>query len=358
LTISLDRRSAIAALAVALNLLGLTFAVAQTPPGALPPCPPRIPSAAAPVDPELRVLQAALPRGGGPRTPETMPKVRADFRAWHAARPDKGPAPPQDVRVTEQRVPGPPGAPPVRVVVYSPPGPAVGRPALIDIHGGSYVLGFPEMNDTRNRNLSKDLGAVVVSIDYRLGPEHPFPAGLEDSYAVLQWVAAHAAALGIDPGKIAVAGDSAGGGIAGGLTLLARDRKGPQIMMQVQIYGSVGDRPVGPATCTPAQPRPGPMAYFTEAGLKHDLGPYAFPARAATLSGLPPTYIAVGALDGLAESNLNYARHLIAAGVPTEVHVYPGAFHGFDMAFGAQVSQRFYADLRAALRRAWAQPAR
>jgi len=259
--------------------------------------------------------------------------------------------------VAEQQVPGPPGAPPVRVVIYTPPGPPVARrPALIDIHGGSYVLGFPEMNDTRNRNLSKDLGAVVVSVDYRLGPEHPFPAGLLDSYAVFQWVAAQAAELGVDPGRIAVAGDSAGGGIAGGLALLARDRPGPRIMMQVQIYGSVGEQPMEPRNCVPPAPNAGPMAYFTEEGLKHELAPYAFPARAPTLSGLPPTYIAVGALDALAASNLDFAWRLIAAGVPTEVHVYPGAFHGFDMAFGAQVSQRFYDDLREALRRAWASP--
>lgn len=312
------------------------------------------------VDPQLIPTLRALTANSGKRVERsisTMPAVRAAFRENFLKRAEPVPSDLQSVRVEERLLPGAPGAPQVRALVYLPKTSGGKRPALLDIHGGSYVLGFPEMNDLRNRLLSKQFGAVVVSVDYRLAPENPFPAALDDSYAALQWLASTANELGVDPYNIVVSGDSAGGGIAASLALLARDRGEIPLKAQILIYPNVDDRPYTvldqscePGTGAPSNPT---AAMYLGRQASQDVSAYAFAARAESLAGVAPAFIAVGDVDGLVEQDIAYARRLIQAGVPTELHIYPGAFHGFDYASEAKVTVGFLEDLKAALQRAW-----
>jgi acetyl esterase/lipase len=311
------------------------------------------------IDPELLpTLQSMVPQEGE-KPPAGMDEVRARFLEGHNKRLAAAPAAVAGVAVEERRVPGPDGAPPVRILIYRPEGAkSTSLPALLDIHGGSFILGFPEMNDSRNRMLAKDLSAVVVSVDYRLAPEHPFPAGLQDSYAVLRWLHSNAASLGVDAQRIAVAGDSAGGALAAGVALMARDKRELPVKALMLVYPALDDRSYTKAdpTCA-AGTAPGPtLAYALYVGvtaLTGDMPQYAFPAREKQLRDLPQTFIAVGAVDGLADQGIEFAQRLIWAEVPTELRVYPGAFHGFDLGNQAAVTQRFHEDLRQALRQAW-----
>jgi acetyl esterase/lipase len=257
--------------------------------------------------------------------------------------------------------PGRDGAPAVPLRIFAPPGEAKPRPAILQIHGGGYVLGSAEMSDFGNHMLAGEQDAVVVAVDYRLAPETPFPGPVEDCYAALDWLAANAAALGVDPARIALFGQSAGGGLAAALALLARDRGGPKLAAQFLIYPMIDHRTGGDD-----DPRPNPMAgeflwtrdlnRFGWSSLRGD-GPIAAErighfsaALAGDLSGLPPAYIATGALDLFLEEDVDYALRLMRAGVPTDLHVYPGAFHAFDLMAEAQVSKRFAADLASAFR--------
>jgi acetyl esterase/lipase len=291
---------------------------------------------------------------------ETVPFPDFDAARVAAMRETPAPLPPPpevpNVKVEERRVPGPKGAPDVRVLVYRPTDAAGLMPAVLHLHGGGFVIGAPEMNDGSNRLQSAALKAVIVSVDYRLPPEHPFPAPMEDSYAALKWLHDNAAELGVDPARIAVKGESAGGGLAAGLALLARDRGEVPLIFQCLTYPMIDDR-------SPAEPHPytgefiwtrpsnryGWACYLgAEPGGK-DVSPYAAPARAESLAGLPPTLIITLALDLFLEENLEYARRLTRAGVPLELLVYPGAFHGFHMAGPSALSERSDRDLLAAL---------
>ncbi|MGE0409474.1 MAG: alpha/beta hydrolase [Amphiplicatus sp.] len=293
------------------------------------------------------------------RTVENMPRIRQNFKESNAEmRAGHKPQPPSDVTMDEIEIPGPDGAPPIRALLYKAPGHKDARPALLDIHGGGYTIGLPEMNDYRNRFLAKDLGAVIVSIDYRLAPEHPFPAAADDAYASLAWMHDNAKMLGIDPKKIAVSGDSAGGAIAGGLAVRARDQGEYPIALTVLIYPGLDDRAgtdLDP-TCKPGTAAPWPgarKAYLRDVARPDNVSPYAFPARAQSLAGLPPTFVALGALDAGQVPALALAQRLMSEHVATELHVYPGAPHGFDYVPNAQASKRFYDDLRHALQTAW-----
>jgi triacylglycerol lipase len=242
------------------------------------------------------------------------------------------------VHCEERRIPGAPGDPEVRVLLYTPPGDAAGRPAYLQIHGGGYVLGMPEQNDGANRSIAAALGCVVVAVAYRLAPETRYPGALEDCYAALKWLHAEAGSLGVDAARIAIGGESAGGGHAAALAIHARDHGEAPICLQVLDSPMLDDR-----TCATPDPHPycgefvwGPAnnRYGWAALLGMEPGTAATPARAAParlqdFSGLPPTFLSVGALDLFLEEDLEYARRLMRAGVPTEVHVVPGAFHGF-----------------------------
>ena len=276
---------------------------------------------------------------------ETLRAVRGGIGMESLKRPPLS-AEQQSVACEQRFIPGPPGAPDVRVLVYTPPpgkNAAATRPAYLHIHGGGYVIGNPEINDGSNRTIAAELDCVVVSVDYRLAPETRFPGALEDCYAALTWLHAQAEALGVDRSRIAVGGESAGGGHAAALALLARRRGAVPICFQLLDSPMLDDH-----TGSSSDPHPycGEFVWTAASnrfGWRSLLGmepgtdavpPDAAPARAADLTGLPPTFIIVGALDLFLEENLEYARRLVRAGVPTELHVIPGGFHGFSVAGG------------------------
>jgi acetyl esterase/lipase len=258
-------------------------------------------------------------------------------------------------------VPGPPGAPDVRVVSHRPAAVMGPVPAILHIHGGGYVIGEPNVGDIANKAIVRELGCAVYSVDYRLAPETVHPGPVEDCYAALKYVAENAGALGVDAARIGVMGESAGGGLAAGLALLARDRGGPGLAFQHLIYPMIDDRTgvssephpyTGEFVWTPANNRYGWGALLGKAPGGADVSPYAAAARAQDLSGLPPAFIAVGALDLFVEEDMEYARRLTRAGVPVELHVYPGAYHGFQLAGAARVTLAANRDSLEALRRA------
>jgi acetyl esterase/lipase len=297
------------------------------------------------VDPQLVALLEEFPPLQLSR--EILPALRAGaaelFQRGRALAP-----PDSTVTVTEERVPGPAGAPAVRVVIYRPSTAGSLLPALLHIHGGGYVMGTPELSDENNRRLVKEVDCIVVSVDYRLAPETRHPGPVEDCYAALKWLHANSHRLGVDATRIAVGGESAGGGLSAALALLARDRREVRIAYQSLIYPMIDDRTgasadphpyVGEFVWTPATNHFGWQCLLgCEPGSK-GVSHYAAAARAESLADLPATYIATGALDLFLEEDLEYARRLIRAGVPTELHVYPGAFHGFEMAAEADVTK-------------------
>lgn len=268
--------------------------------------------------------------------------------------------PVEHVSIEERKVPGPEGAPDVTVLVFRPENLPEPLPALLWIHGGGYVIGSAQQDDLMAKGLAKALECVVVSVDYRLAPEHPFPAPLEDCYAALKWLAANSAELKVEKLRLAIGGASAGGGLAAGLALLTRDRKQVEIVFQLLTYPMIDNKNVAPADKKPPDSfiwsrgnnLTGWRSYLGfEPGGK-EVSPYAAPYRASDLSGLPPALISEGELDLFLNENIAYAQRLLEAGVPTELHVYPGAYHGFNgFAPDARVSKRYNTDVIAVLKR-------
>jgi acetyl esterase len=305
-------------------------------------------------DPELAAIIPLMPM----LDHSDLPAARAQIANGLAAMPAPDAT---GVDVGEVRVPGPRDAPDVVLRTYRPqdvPGPL---PVIYDIHGGGFTVGSVDIDHAGNLAFSRDLGALVVSVEYRLAPEDPFPAGLEDCYAGLSWVAKNAAELDADPDRIVLHGTSAGGGLAAALALLARDRSGPAIRFQFLSIPELDDRLDTPSmrdfTDTPIWNRPKAVIswdYYLGAGVPGtaDVSPYAAPARATDLAGLPPAYVAVMEFDPLRDEGIDYARALLAAGVPAELHLFPGTFHGSAVAAYAGISQRENAEAHAVLRRA------
>jgi acetyl esterase/lipase len=231
--------------------------------------------------------------------------------------------------------PGAPGDPDVPVRLHRERDVTEPRPCLISIHGGGYVIGSHLGDDGRFDRWSPALRCAGVSVGYRLAPETPFPGPLEDCYAALRWAFENAADLRIDPGRIGIIGGSAGGGLAAGLALLARDRAEFPVAFQVLSYPMLDDRMLtrsaraGAPLWGPETNRFGWRSYLGARG-NGDVPGYAAPARAADLAGLPPAFITVGNLDGLMDEDIDYARRLIMAGVPTDLHVFAGGPHAFD----------------------------
>lgn len=275
-------------------------------------------------------------------TPEILTLARGALADNPAIRPPPLSAQQQAVSCEEQFAPGIGGAPDVRMLVYTPPGPASEpRPALLHIHGGGFVLGSPETMDQPNRALVADLGCVLVSVDYRLAPETRAPGAVEDCYAALAWLHANAESLGVDRSRIAIGGESAGGGHAAALAIYARDRGEIPICFQLLEYPMLDDRTgstadphpyCGEFVWTPANNHFGWRALLGVDPGGPDVPTQAVPARVADLSGLPPAFILVGSIDLFLEEDMEYARRLMRAGVPTELHVIPGGFHGFGVA--------------------------
>jgi acetyl esterase/lipase len=266
-----------------------------------------------------------------------------------------------DVVTKDHQAPGPKRAPDVLVRVYRPKNAKGVLPVIYYIHGGGMVLGAVKENDAACMNLVQQLGCAVAAVEYRLAPEHPYPAPMDDCYAGLKWLATNASALKLDTERIAVMGHSAGGGLAAGLALLARDRKEIAIAFQVLIYPMIDDTNVKSATAAKsdhyvwsrANNLAGWKAYLGKRFGTASIPVYAAPARAKKLAGLPPAYIATGDMDLFLQEDLSYAQRLAAAGVPLDLHVYPGAFHSFDSLVGSTaIAQRANADIVRALRSA------
>jgi acetyl esterase/lipase len=224
--------------------------------------------------------------------------------------------------------------------------------AVVYLHGGGMMLSNIGLYDGTVARYVSASGVPFLSVEYRYAPEYPGLTPVEDSYVALCWLSDHAADLGVDPGRVAVMGDSAGGGIAAGLALLARDRSGPAIAQQILIYPMLDDRTTVPdpelvpfAGWTYEDNLTGWSALLGEAVGGLDVSPYAAPARMATAAGLPPVYVEVGELDILRNEGVEFARRTALAGVPTELHLHPGVPHGWDVvAPEADVTKRSLAD--------------
>lgn len=223
--------------------------------------------------------------------------------------------------------------------------------AVLYLHGGGMIFALEhigEMYDVAVREYVAASGVPMLVVDYRVAPEHPHPTPVEDCYATLQWLAGNARALGFDPSRLAVMGDSAGGGLAAGVCLMARDRGGPAVAQQLLIYPMLDDRTTIPdpqllpfLTWTYDDNITGWGALLGESAGTDRVSQYAAPARADDLTGLPPTYIDTGDLDIFRDEDIAYARRLADAGVPTELHLHPGCPHAFEgLASGAGVSKR------------------
>jgi acetyl esterase/lipase len=266
------------------------------------------------------------------------------------------------VATEDLRVAGPAGAPDVRVRSYRPVGLNGPLPALFYIHGGGMVIGAIESEDAIVRARCLELGCAAVSVDYRLAPENPHPAPVEDCYAALSWMAAEADRLVIDAGRIAIYGGSAGGGLAAGTALLARDRGGPALAFQMLLYPMLDDRCDTPSgnevddigVFDGWASREGFEALLGERSGTDEVDHYAAPTRCPDLTGLPPTWIDVGELDALRDESIDYAQRLLQAGVPTELHINAGCFHASEVFVpDAASSRRIVAARVEALRRAF-----
>ena len=244
------------------------------------------------------------------------------------------PAPelPYDLSVDVITISGLDDDPDLEVRVYRPAGLGQGAPALLWIHGGGLVLLDAASDEANCARRAVEVGCVVVSVDYRLAPEHPFPAAVRDCYAALSWLADNTADLGVDPARIAIGGASAGGGLAAGLALMARDRGGSAICFQLLVFPMLDHRNVTHSSQVITDGRVWNRAANIAAwryylGDADEVSPYASPATATDVAGLPPAYIHVGDLDLFCDEDVAYAQALGRAGVPVELRVYPGAFH-------------------------------
>lgn len=303
-------------------------------------------------DPELAVVVPHLPSAD-------LADLQA-ARDWIAGFAANAPAADETgVEVRDHYAPGHEGAPDVLVRVYRPAGVDGALPAILHIHGGGFVLGSIASEHRGCCDLARNIGAVVATVEYRLAPEHPFPAAIHDCFAALVWLAAKSADLGVDPDRIALFGQSAGGGLSAGLALYNRDHGGPPLCFQYLGIPELDDRLDTPSmrafTDTPMWMRPNAewsWKYYLGDPAPAEVSIYAAPARATDLAGLPPAYIATMEYDPLRDEGIHYALGLLAAGVKVELHSFPGTFHGSILVQHAAVTQRINAELAAVLRRA------
>jgi triacylglycerol lipase len=288
-------------------------------------------------------------------TNETLPEIRANPLFTGEL------VPPPPFPVSEAWAPSEHG-PDVRLVIMNPPSARTGRGAILHLHGGGMVVGTPDRAVADKPHLALAHDCVVVSVDYRLAPESPFPGPQEDNYAALLWLVEHASDLGIDPARIVVMGESAGGGLAASLALMTRDRGGPRLAGQVLIYPMLDWRTGGPE-CPYANRHTGEWVWTREKnrfGWEALRGGYKptderkawfSAALADDLAGVAPAYLSTGALDLFLDEDVVYARRLIDCGVPCELHVYPGAIHAFEMVPDTDLAEQAAMDLRRGLAR-------
>jgi acetyl esterase/lipase len=265
--------------------------------------------------------------------------------------------------VRDVAIPARHGTGDVPVRVYAPAERASPSPGLLYLHGGGYVMGGVPMTDSAARMLVERAGVIVVTVDYRLAPEDPYPAGLEDCYTALEWAASGGSEYGIDTGRLGVLGESAGGGLAAALALLARDRGGPRLIAQFLDAPTIDDRLDTPSMTTlsdtPAWQSvnsPYSWRYYLQGTAEPgsaSVPVYAAPARATVkdLTGLPPVFLTAYQIDPTRDEGLDYARRLIQAGVPTEVQHYSGAFHVAHVIPGTAIGARMVAERIDAIQR-------
>jgi len=302
------------------------------------------------VDPELLPLLDAFP------TVTITAENLAELRARDLPFPPVGDC---GVELQERMISGPDGSPEIPVRIYRSREATGPLGCIYHIHGGGFVGGSTREVEFLHRPMAAELNCVIVTADYRLAPETAFPWNLEDCYAGLASTFANATELGIDTARIGVMGESAGGGLAAALALLARDRREYRLAFQHLIYPMLDDRSciaernrhAGEYIWTRHNNRFGWTALLGHEPGAEDVSPYAAPARPEHLEGLPPTFISTGQLDLFFDEDIDYAHRLIRAGVPTELHVWPGAFHGFDLAPGTAVADAAQQASRAALAR-------
>jgi len=316
------------------------------------------------VDPDLLPLLERY--ATYPLNAEVLPGQREEIAASAPA--DDGAGDGLPIRVERVSVTRNFGDGTVPVVLILPAMPSTPRGAILHIHGGGYVKGSPNQGLARLRRQVHALDCIIASVDYALAPEFPFPTAIEDCYASLCWLYEHAEAYAIDRERIGVAGESAGGGLAAALALMARDRKGPRLAFQNLLYPMLDDRTGRPGRTE--NPFAGEFVWPRDSndfgwncllGLARGsdtVSPYAAPARADSLIDLPQAYIAVGALDLLVDEDVEYAMRLCRAGVPVELVVYQGAVHGFNLASGVAIADRATEDRMKALARGLKKPQR
>ncbi|HXY90872.1 MAG TPA: alpha/beta hydrolase [Acidimicrobiia bacterium] len=283
------------------------------------------------MDTELEAIVARLPafEPGGPADARARTRAYIERSGLAAEGRDT-------LTITDRAVPGRRGAPDVGVRVYEPPSRAGSSPCLVYFHGGGFIAGDLDTEDARCVRLTKDAGCVTVSVDYRLAPEHPYPAAVDDSYAALLWVASSADELGVDAVRLGVGGGSAGGTLAAAVALMARDRGGPPLAFQLLLYPALDDRMLTPSARFVGTPLVDGDAsarawdYYL-GDRRSEVSSYAAPARADDLANLPTTYLMTAELDPLRDEGIEYAVRLLHAGVSVELHQFGGAFHGFDL---------------------------
>ncbi|MDN8588857.1 lipase [Chryseobacterium mucoviscidosis] len=255
----------------------------------------------------------------------------------------------EHVNTTSRKIPRDGGE--MLVKIYEPAGRTNDLlPAMLWIHGGGYVLGHPDMDDKLCELFVQTAECIVVSVDYRLAPEHPYPAAIEDCYAGLVWMTEESAMLGIDVNRVAIAGASGGGGLTAALALMARDKGGPSIIFQMPLYPMLDNRNITPSSHEITEEgsiwnrTDNVAAWNMYLGEENDVSgsfSYAVPSRAESLAGLPPAYTCVGQLDLFRDETMEYVARLAQAGVDVEFHLYPGCFHLFEsLAPETEVSQR------------------
>jgi acetyl esterase/lipase len=268
---------------------------------------------------------------------------------------------PPHITIEDHRAPGLLGAPNVDLLLFRPSEIDGPLPAYLHIHGGGYIFGNAEMCGPQNVRTAAGAQCIVVSVDYRLAPETRAPGSMEDCYAALAWLHENADALGVNRSRIAVGGESAGGGLAAALALRARDRGELPICFQMLIAPMLDDRTavrtdtdpiVGEFVWTREQNHFGWTSLLGREPGSPDISPYCAPGRATDLSRLPPAYIGVGALDLFRDEDVDYAYRLMCAGVPAELHVVPGAYHGFERAADAAIVRLAEAERLMALKHA------
>ena len=314
-----------------------------------------------PIDPEVDAVWPTLVEAGltfTEITPDHIPRIRELFL---------GGLPDDDflrhngtIELEERSIPGPAGAPELPALILRPAGRSGPLPCIYFTSNGGKILRSTRITFTEeDLNGIVELGVVVVSVAPRVGPEDPHPAQVEDAYAGLVWTAEHAEELGIDRDRILIMGKSGGGGIAAATALLARDRGGPSLTHQVLIYPMIDDREANVSSkfegvlWDRTTNRTGWSAILGDACGGPDVSPYAAPARATDLSGLPPTYLETGSAEVFRDEILDYATRLAAAGVPVEVHSWMGGTHAFELfAPDAEVSRACLVARASFLRRA------